>query len=103
METTPMDGWIARVPEGTAGRVHELLVGRRVVVRLSRPRRSKLGDHRPPGRGRTHHRITVTAHAASLRSRSLGNLETRMLGDPDTPWTTISRKVFASVRGIEDA
>jgi hypothetical protein len=59
METTPMDGWIAKVPEGTAGRVHELLVGRRVVVRLSRPRRSKLGDHRPPGRGRTHHRITV--------------------------------------------
>ena len=51
----------------------------------------------------THHRITVTAHAASLRSRSLGNLEIRMLGDPDTPWTTISRKVFASVRGIEDA
>ena len=54
-----MDGWIAKVPEGTAGRVHELLVGRRVVVRLSRPRRTKLGDHRPPGRGRTHHRITV--------------------------------------------
>jgi hypothetical protein len=59
METTPMDGWIAKVPEGTAARVHELLVGRRVVVRLSRPRRTKLGDHRPPGRGRTHHRITV--------------------------------------------
>ena len=54
-----MDGWIAKVPEGTAGRVRELLAGRRVVVRLSRPRRTKLGDHRPPGRGRTHHRITV--------------------------------------------
>ena len=54
-----MDGWIAKVPEGTAGRVRQLLAGRRVVVRLSRPRRTKLGDHRPPGRGRTHHRITV--------------------------------------------
>ncbi len=51
----------------------------------------------------THHRITVTAHAASVRSRSVGGLETRMLGDPDTPWTTISRKVFAAVREIEDA
>lgn len=59
MQTTPTDGWIAKVPEGTAGRVRELLAGRRVVVRVSRPRRTKLGDHRPPGRGRTHHRITV--------------------------------------------
>jgi len=54
-----MDGWIEKVPEGTARRVRGLLVGRRVVVTLSRPRRTKLGDHRPPARGRTHHRITV--------------------------------------------
>ncbi|MEI6241037.1 MAG: hypothetical protein WCR51_11640 [Planctomycetia bacterium] len=59
MQPTPMDGWIANVPEGTAGRVRELLATRRVVVMLARPRRTKLGDHRPPGRGRTHHRITV--------------------------------------------
>jgi len=28
-------------------------------VRLARPRRTKLGDHRPPGRGSTAHRISV--------------------------------------------
>ena len=54
-----MDGWIEKVPEGTQRPVHELLAGRRVVVTLARPRRTKLGDHRPPARGRTHHRITV--------------------------------------------
>lgn len=59
MRARPMDGWIEKVPEGTAQRVHHLLAGRRVVVMLARPRRTKLGDHRPPVRGRTHHRITV--------------------------------------------
>lgn len=54
-----MDGWSDKVPEGTQQRVRELLAGRRVVVALARPRRTKLGDHRPPGSGRTHHRITV--------------------------------------------
>ena len=61
MATTPgaADDWMARVPPGTEARVRTLLTGRRVVVKLSRPRRSKLGDHRPPGRGRPHHRVTV--------------------------------------------
>lgn len=59
MTPRPMDGWTHKVPEGTAHRVHDLLAGQRVVVTLARPRRTKLGDHRPPGRGRTHHRITV--------------------------------------------
>ncbi|NBX30485.1 hypothetical protein EBR04_08620 [bacterium] len=47
------------LPAGTDGYVHELLGRHRIDVRLSRPRRTKLGDHRPPGRGRTAHRITV--------------------------------------------
>lgn len=59
MRAKPMDGWIGKVPEGTADRVGRLLAGRSVIVSLARPRRTKLGDHRPPGRGRSHHRITV--------------------------------------------
>lgn len=59
MRARPMDGWIEKVPAGTRGRVCELLAGHRVVVTLARPRRTKLGDHRPPARGRMHHRITV--------------------------------------------
>lgn len=54
-----MDGWSEKVPAGTAEHVRGLLAGRAVVVSLARPRRTKLGDHRPPGRGRAHHRITV--------------------------------------------
>jgi len=53
------DALLARVPEGTATYVETLLSGHRVEVRVSRPRRSKLGDHRAPGRGRPHHRISV--------------------------------------------
>lgn len=47
------------LPPGTEDYVHDLLGRHRIDVRLSRPRRTKLGDHRPPGRGRTAHRITV--------------------------------------------
>jgi len=54
-----MDGWIEKLPAGTQRRVHDLLAGRNVVVRVVRPRRSKLGDHRPPGRGHAAHRISV--------------------------------------------
>ncbi len=59
MRARPKDGWNDKVPDGTADRVGRLLAGRSVVVSLARPRRTKLGDHRPPGRGRSHHRITV--------------------------------------------
>lgn len=48
-----------RLPEGTDAYVADLLGRHRIDVRLSRPRRTKLGDHRPPGRGRPAHRITV--------------------------------------------
>jgi len=47
------------LPAGTEAYVHDLLGRQRIDVRLSRPRRTKLGDHRPPGRGRMAHRITV--------------------------------------------
>lgn len=47
------------LPPGTEAYVEELLARQPCVVRLSRPRRTKLGDHRPPGRGRAGHRISV--------------------------------------------
>jgi hypothetical protein len=47
------------LPAGTAGYVEDLLGRWPCDLRLSRPRRSKLGDHRPPLRGRGPHRITV--------------------------------------------
>ena len=53
------DDWAARLPAGLLPHVAPLIAGHRVTVRLSRPRRSKLGDHRPPCRGIRHHRITV--------------------------------------------
>jgi SprT protein len=38
----------------------EALLGRHAVeVRISRPRRTKLGDHRPPAHGRRAHRISI--------------------------------------------
>jgi len=54
----------AHLPEGTADYVAELLRGDQlggaaVEVRSVRARRSKLGDHRAPVRGRTIHRITI--------------------------------------------
>ena len=53
------DELASRLPEGTVTDVRSLLRGRRVAVRLSRPRRSKLGDHQPPGRDVPYHRISV--------------------------------------------
>lgn len=47
------------LPPGTAPHVADLLGRFPVHVRLSRPRRTKLGDHRPPGRGWSVHRISV--------------------------------------------
>ena len=54
----------AHLPEGTADYVAELLRGEPfsgagVEVRSVRARRSKLGDHRSPVRGRAVHRITI--------------------------------------------
>jgi len=48
-----------RLPENTHEYVRELLAALPVDLRLSRPRRSKLGDHRPPTAARRRHRISV--------------------------------------------
>ncbi len=48
-----------RLPPGVTGYVSELLVRQPLELRLVAPRRSKLGDHRPPRRGASVHRITV--------------------------------------------
>jgi SprT protein len=54
-----VEEFASKLPDGTTSRVRSLLRAHRVVVRLSPPRRTKLGDHRPPARGVPHHRITV--------------------------------------------
>ncbi len=46
----------------------------------------------------THHRITMTAHAATVRR--IGRLQWFSLGS-DTPWTTPSRKVFRQSRTLD--
>lgn len=48
----------------------------------------------------THHRITLRAHAAALRTR--GRLQWFPLAD-DTPWTTTARKVFRQALGDDGA
>ena len=48
-----------RLPESTHGYVADLLAAHPVDVRLSRPRRTKLGDHRAPTARRRRHRISV--------------------------------------------
>jgi hypothetical protein len=60
MEGRVIDEGVSRLlPEGAWPYVAGLLSEHRVVVRLSRPRRTKLGDHRSPSRGVGHHRISV--------------------------------------------
>lgn len=60
MPGSPLDGAVSsRLPPGVAGHVETLLGRQPVEVRVVRPRRSKLGDHRPPQRGVRVHRITI--------------------------------------------
>ena len=47
------------LPAGCDAYVAELLVRQPLELRLSRPRRTKLGDHRPPTRQAARHRITI--------------------------------------------
>lgn len=60
---TPGTALDSYLPAGTARYIADLLAAgswrHRVEVRISRPRRTKLGDHRGPGRGQTRHRITI--------------------------------------------
>ncbi len=50
---------VTRLPPGVTGYVGELMGRQPLEVRVVCPRRSKLGDHRPPQRGVRGHRITV--------------------------------------------
>jgi len=50
---------LPRVPEAAREYVGRLLAGQFLELRLSRPRRTKLGDHRPPSRTTAAHRITI--------------------------------------------
>lgn len=47
------------LPAAAVDYVAEVLRAHPCEVRLSRPRRTKLGDHRPPGPGRRRHAITL--------------------------------------------
>lgn len=49
----------AHVPKEVREYVACLLQNRNIVIRVSRPRRTKLGDHRPPSRRYLYHRISV--------------------------------------------
>lgn len=49
------------LPEAAVGHVAQLLAAFAVDVRVVRPRRTKLGDHRPPPAPLRPHRITVNA------------------------------------------
>lgn len=47
------------VPEGTEAYVVALLAKHKIQLKLNKPRSSKYGDYRSPGRDSKHHRITV--------------------------------------------
>lgn len=47
------------LPEGCDAYVADLITRQPLELRLSRPRRTKLGDHRPPSRSAARHRITI--------------------------------------------
>jgi SprT protein len=47
------------LPPPAVDYVGDLLGRHQVDLRISRPRRTKLGDHRPPGRAVARHRITI--------------------------------------------
>lgn len=49
------------VPEATVDHVARVVAGLRLELRVVRPRRTKLGDHRPPRPPERAHRITVNA------------------------------------------
>lgn len=56
-----LDALAPLLPPGTLEYVARLLDRDDLLVRLTRPRRTKLGDHRPPGRGVDVHRISLNA------------------------------------------
>jgi hypothetical protein len=54
----PADLW-TRLPPAAHDYIRDVLAGIPVELRVSRPRRTKLGDHRPPSAGLRRHRISV--------------------------------------------
>jgi len=56
---TALDVVRPHLPAAAVGHVADLLAGLGAEVRIAAPRRTKLGDHRPPGRGVPGHRISV--------------------------------------------
>ncbi|MCE9629938.1 MAG: SprT-like domain-containing protein [Planctomycetia bacterium] len=50
------------LPPAAVVHVESLLAGYDLHVRIARPRRTKLGDHRPPAAGWTAHRISINAN-----------------------------------------
>ena len=50
------------LPPAAVAHVELLLAGYDLHVRIARPRRTKLGDHRPPATGWTAHRISINAN-----------------------------------------
>lgn len=63
--TTRMDSLdllAPRLPPGTVPHVAGILSRLACDVRVSRPRRTKLGDHRPPTAAHSRHRITVNGN-----------------------------------------
>ena len=59
MDGFPNDAVCSRVPGDAEPYVRGVLAARSISIRISRPRRTKLGDHRPPSRGEPMHRISV--------------------------------------------
>ena len=57
-ETLPDSLW-PRLPAAAHAYVREVLADIHVELRISRPRRTKLGDHRPPSAAVRRHRISV--------------------------------------------
>lgn len=50
---------LGRLPDRSRDYVRGLLAGGAIELRLSRPRRTKVGDHRPPCRKQPRHRISL--------------------------------------------
>jgi SprT protein len=101
------------LPAGTSAYVEELLGRHAFHVRLARPRRSKLGDHMPPVRGRPAHRISINddlnpyaflttllheiAHAATWERHERGRRWGRRLRPHGSEWKREYRGILEPV------
>jgi hypothetical protein len=60
--SSPYEALKKYIPEGTFGLVEPHLVRNEVYLRISKPRKSKLGDYRPPHRKDIPHKISVNVN-----------------------------------------